>query len=83
MDSIFVNDITNVVGDAESNHINFLFTLCGPKFAFIVFDVIKVLGTPIVLFFYTDTFFLNHGVSRWGKLKSGAGWISLDYAKRI
>lgn len=23
------------------------------------------------------------GASRWGKLKSGAGWISLDYAKRI
>ena len=22
------------------------------------------------------------GASRWGKLKSGAGWISLDYAKR-
>lgn len=23
------------------------------------------------------------GASRWGKLKSGAGWISLDYAKRV
>ena len=23
------------------------------------------------------------GASRWGKLKSGAGWISLDYGKRI
>ncbi len=23
------------------------------------------------------------GASRWGKLKSGAGWISLDYATRI
>ena len=23
------------------------------------------------------------GATRWGKLKSGAGWISLDYAKRI
>lgn len=23
------------------------------------------------------------GASKWGKLKSGAGWISLDYAKRI
>ena len=23
------------------------------------------------------------GASRWGKLKSGAGWISLDYARRI
>lgn len=23
------------------------------------------------------------GASRWGKLKSGAGWISLDYTKRI
>lgn len=23
------------------------------------------------------------GASRWGKLKSGAGWIALDYAKRI
>ena len=22
------------------------------------------------------------GATRWGKLKSGAGWISLDYAKR-
>ena len=25
----------------------------------------------------------GQGASRWGKLKSGAGWISLDYAKRI
>lgn len=23
------------------------------------------------------------GASKWGKLKSGAGWVSLDYAKRI
>lgn len=23
------------------------------------------------------------GASRWGKLKSGAGWIALDYAKRV
>ena len=23
------------------------------------------------------------GASRWGKLKSGAGWISLDYTKRV
>ena len=23
------------------------------------------------------------GASRWGRLKSGAGWISLDYAKRV
>lgn len=22
------------------------------------------------------------GASKWGKLKSGAGWISLDYAKK-
>ena len=25
----------------------------------------------------------GQGASRWGKLKSGAGWISLDYTKRI
>ena len=25
----------------------------------------------------------GQGASRWGKLKSGAGWISLDYAKKI
>ena len=25
----------------------------------------------------------GQGASKWGKLKSGAGWISLDYAKRI
>ena len=25
----------------------------------------------------------GEGATRWGKLKSGAGWISLDYAKRI
>lgn len=25
----------------------------------------------------------GQGASRWGKLKSGAGWISLDYARRI
>ena len=25
----------------------------------------------------------GQGASRWGKLKSGTGWISLDYAKRI
>ena len=25
----------------------------------------------------------GQGASCWGKLKSGAGWISLDYAKRI
>ena len=25
----------------------------------------------------------GRGASRWGKLKSGAGWISLDYAKKI
>lgn len=25
----------------------------------------------------------GQGASRWGKLKSGVGWISLDYAKRI
>ena len=23
------------------------------------------------------------GATKWGKLKSGAGWISLDYAKRL
>ena len=23
------------------------------------------------------------GATKWGKLKSGAGWISLDYAKRV
>ena len=23
------------------------------------------------------------GASKWGKLKSGAGWISLDYTKKI
>lgn len=23
------------------------------------------------------------GASKWGKLKSGAGWISLDYAKKV
>lgn len=23
------------------------------------------------------------GASKWGKLKSGAGWISLDYAKVV
>lgn len=23
------------------------------------------------------------GASKWGKLKSGAGWISLDYTKRV
>ena len=23
------------------------------------------------------------GASKWGKLKSGAGWISLDYGKRV
>ena len=23
------------------------------------------------------------GAGKWGKLKSGAGWISLDYAKKI
>ena len=23
------------------------------------------------------------GASKWGKLKSGAGWISLDYAKPV
>ena len=23
------------------------------------------------------------GATKWGKLKSGAGWISLDYAKKI
>ena len=25
----------------------------------------------------------GEGAAKWGKLKSGAGWISLDYAKRI
>ena len=25
----------------------------------------------------------GEGASKWGKLKSGAGWISLDYAKII
>lgn len=25
----------------------------------------------------------GEGATKWGKLKSGAGWISLDYAKRI
>ena len=25
----------------------------------------------------------GEGASKWGKLKSGAGWISLDYGKRI
>lgn len=25
----------------------------------------------------------GRGASKWGKLKSGAGWISLDYAKKI
>ena len=23
------------------------------------------------------------GATKWGKLKSGAGWISLDYVKRV
>jgi len=23
------------------------------------------------------------GATRWGKLKSGAGWISLDYTKKV
>ena len=23
------------------------------------------------------------GASKWGKLKSGAGWISLDYTKKV
>ena len=23
------------------------------------------------------------GATKWGKLKSGAGWISLDYAKKV
>lgn len=23
------------------------------------------------------------GATKWGKLKSGAGWISLDYAKKL
>ncbi|MDD6736539.1 MAG: hypothetical protein PUE13_09565 [Clostridiales bacterium] len=23
------------------------------------------------------------GASKWGKLKSGLGWISLDYAKKV
>ena len=23
------------------------------------------------------------GATKWGKLKSGAGWISLDYTKRL
>ena len=23
------------------------------------------------------------GATKWGKLKSGIGWISLDYAKRV
>lgn len=25
----------------------------------------------------------GEGATKWGKLKSGAGWISLDYAKKI
>ena len=25
----------------------------------------------------------GQGASKWGKLKSGAGWISLDYAKKV
>ena len=25
----------------------------------------------------------GEGATKWGKLKSGAGWISLDYTKRI
>lgn len=25
----------------------------------------------------------GQGASKWGKLKSGAGWISLDYAKKL
>lgn len=25
----------------------------------------------------------GQGASKWGKLKSGAGWISLDYVKRL
>lgn len=25
----------------------------------------------------------GEGATKWGKLKSGAGWISLDYVKRI
>jgi len=25
----------------------------------------------------------GQGASKWGKLKSGAGWISLDYCKRV
>ena len=25
----------------------------------------------------------GQGATRWGRLKSGAGWISLDYTKRV
>ena len=25
----------------------------------------------------------GQGASKWGKLKSGAGWISLDYTKKV
>ena len=25
----------------------------------------------------------GNGASKWGKLKSGAGWISLDYCKKL
>lgn len=25
----------------------------------------------------------GQGASKWGRLKSGAGWISLDYCKRV
>ena len=25
----------------------------------------------------------GQGATKWGKLKSGAGWISLDYAKKV
>ena len=26
---------------------------------------------------------VGEGAKKWGKLKSGAGWISLDYCKKI
>lgn len=34
---------------------------------------------PVVVLAEAD----GQGASKWGKLKSGAGWISLDYAKKV
>jgi uncharacterized protein YgiM (DUF1202 family) len=50
----------------------------GPGTNYATTGTIKDKGTYTIVAESTGT-----GATKWGKLKSGAGWISLDYAKKV